>query len=61
MSVFSKQKLFCQVCGVSMETDFQRWGGRVCSKDCWEELQWRKNLSVMSLPYQPKASRKEES
>ena len=30
------------------------YGGRVCGKDCWDELSWRLTLSTMGKPYEPR-------
>ena len=56
MSVFSKQKYFCNACGVEFEEEFSKIIGRdwkVCSRDCLLEMQWRQYLSQMGKPYKP--------
>lgn len=60
MSIFSKMKAFCRACGTEMLTDFQEWGGQVCSRDCWQELQWRQHLSILGKPYKPDPRRCQE-
>lgn len=55
-SLGHKQKLFCQVCGKEFLHNFINgfYDGRVCSKDCWEELDWRRVLSIMGKKYYKK-------
>jgi len=49
--LFSKQRVFCNICGDEVETDFRNYDGRVCSLDCYKELEWRKTLSIMGKEY----------
>lgn len=53
MSIYTKQKVFCQTCGKQFETTFQSFGGEVCGRNCFEELQWRKILSNLGKEYYP--------
>ena len=53
MSIFSKQKAFCRACGKEMKTDFRQWGGEVCNRNCFKELEWRKCLSILGKEYKP--------
>ena len=61
MSLFSKQKVFCQICGEEMETNFQSWKGRVCGRKCGKELEWRRTLSIMGKEYYPDPRKDEDS
>lgn len=59
MTVFSLQRVHCQICGKEFETDFCGYGGygqgtECCSKACHDELKWRRILSVMGKPYHPR-------
>lgn len=54
MSLFSKQKTFCNVCGKYLFTDFQNYDGRVCNKKCSEELNYLKTLSILGKEYTPR-------
>jgi len=59
MSLFSLQKIRCQICGVEFETDFNCRGGygankECCGKPCHDELKWRRILAIMGKPYHPK-------
>lgn len=60
MSLYSKQKVFCQACGKEFETTFQSWDGRVCCKECFKELEWRKILSILGKQYYPNSNESEE-
>jgi hypothetical protein len=60
MGLFSKQKVYCQICGKEFETDFHSAssagygkGRPCCSKPCWEELEWRRTLALMGKEYMP--------
>ena len=59
MSLFSKQKFFCNACGKEMFcTSPSVMGGsflgwRVCSSECIREIRWRETLSIMGLEYYP--------
>lgn len=59
MSLFSKQKVFCNACGKEFETAFTEFDGQVCSRACDEELNWRRTLSAMGSVYYPKPVPKE--
>jgi len=54
-AIFSKQPIFCCVCGKKHSTD-----GIVCSTDCYIELEWRKALSILGEEYSedPRKKRK---
>jgi hypothetical protein len=44
----------CCICGTEM--DFHRAYGRVatcCGKQCHDEFEWRRTLSIMDKPYRP--------
>ena len=58
MSLFSKQKLFCNICGKEVEEEYDKIIGRnckVCSTECLEEFRWRDTLSMLGKEYRPKA------
>lgn len=55
MSLFSLMPVFCMVCGKEHTTNFFSYEGEVCSKECNEELNWRKTLSTLGKPYAPMA------
>jgi len=59
MSRFTKQKVFCNVCGKDFETSFGLYGGVVCGSDCFNELEWIKTLSIMGREYRPQPEKKE--
>jgi hypothetical protein len=56
MSIFVKQKCFCNICGLEFMTDFQSYGGRVCGSECWGELKWRETLAILGKDYVPQES-----
>ncbi len=63
MSLWSKQKLFCNICGKEMLVEIPTCPGRgckVCSKECLSEFLWRETLSIMGKPYKPKDEGKKE-
>jgi hypothetical protein len=56
--IFSIQKLFCQICRVEFETDFNLRGGygankSCCNKKCFREWQWRRALAIIGKDYYP--------
>ena len=53
MSIFSKQWVFCRECGVQFETDFKVYKGEVCSTECFYQLRWKKDLSILNAPFKP--------
>lgn len=55
--MFTVQELYCNGCGKLFQTDFRRWNGRVCSAACWTELEWRRSLSILRVPYEPDPGR----
>jgi len=54
MPLFSKQKVFCNICGTEFLTNFFEYEGRVCGQECYKELDWRQTLSLMGKEYYPK-------
>jgi hypothetical protein len=52
MSLFKKQPMVCCMCGQRFMSDFNLYGGCVCSLDCLEEFQWRKTLYIMGKTYE---------
>jgi len=51
--LFSKQEVFCQGCGGKFETIFRTYGGKVCSQECFEIIEWKKTLSILGKEYYP--------
>jgi hypothetical protein len=50
----------CCVCGNDM--DWMTRYGRVascCSKECYDEFEWRQTLAIMKKPYKPRPQKKE--
>ncbi len=54
MTIYSKQITYCMACGKEMRTDFTLWKGQVCDKECFEEIEWRKILSMLGKEYYPR-------
>lgn len=57
VSLYSKQKLFCNICGTEIFENLINMIGReckVCSAECLEEYQWRYALSLMGKEYRRK-------
>jgi hypothetical protein len=56
MSLFSEFMLFCQICAKEFDASKDGYGksNTCCSKDCWEEREWRYILHVMGKPYRPR-------
>jgi len=57
MRIYSKQKVFCNSCGVEMLTELPDVIGRelrVCSMDCLREMKWRQYLSNIGKEYKPR-------
>jgi hypothetical protein len=57
---FSKQIVYCNVCGTKMSTEIAQLGkfdGRFCSMDCLREFEWRRTLSLMGKEYYPKPNK----
>lgn len=50
--LFTVCETSCCICTSRMDFN-HRYGsdGCCCSKDCYEELNWRKSLSVLGQPY----------
>lgn len=58
MSLYSKQKLFCNCCGIEMFVEYHGikiMGSKfkVCSRVCLREISWRETLSIMGKEYYP--------
>jgi len=58
MSLYSKQKLFCNCCGIEMFVEYHGvnvMGSKfkVCSRVCLREIRWRETLSIMGKEYCP--------
>jgi hypothetical protein len=59
MSLYSKQKFYCNSCGREMFCEasgvmgskFLGW--RVCSEKCVREIRWKETLSIMNKEYYP--------
>ncbi|OGM09292.1 hypothetical protein A2Z67_05115 [Candidatus Woesebacteria bacterium RBG_13_36_22] len=61
--MWSKQELYCNVCGHKMLVEIPNQMGRnckVCSSKCLDEFQWRETLSIMGKPYHPRGLQAEE-
>ena len=58
--MFSKQKVFCNGCGKEFETTFGSYGGHVCSRKCYDDMEWKRTLSILGKEYYPK-TRKENN
>ncbi len=60
MALYSKQKLFCCVCGKEWEASAGYCEGNfdqgTCSKHCFREKEWRKTLSILGHEYYEKYS-----
>jgi len=57
--MFTKQKVFCNNCGKEFEANFQSYKGIVCSKECFEDLDWKKTLSILGKEYYPRSKKKD--
>ncbi len=54
MSFYSKQKIFCNACGIEMFQEIPAVYGKnfkVCSAECNLEMNWRYTLSIMNQEY----------
>jgi len=56
--MYSKQKIFCNACGVEMFKEIPRViggysGFKVCSQACIREMRWREALSILGNEYRP--------
>lgn len=53
--MFSKQDLFCSICGIKFMADVcAAWNGfkyAVCSEQCFYEKKYRETLSTINKPY----------
>lgn len=50
----SKQLVYCSSCGAPMQRSFVACGYTfVCDRDCWQELEWRRVLSILDKEYYP--------
>lgn len=60
--IYSKQKIFCNCCGLEMFEEIPRvmggqyFGFKICSKKCAKEMRWRETLSIMNKEYYPDPS-----
>lgn len=59
MSLFSKQPMRCNNCGTELETNFQDWDGRFCSRYCNDEYRRKRVLALMGKPYEPRRAESE--
>ncbi len=53
MSLFSKQKLICCICGKPFSTTADKifWNHGSCSNKCLKEKNWREVLSILGKEY----------
>lgn len=54
MSFYSKQDVFCPICGKLNKSEICR--GRFflfCDVKCWREFEWRETLSTLGKEYYP--------
>jgi len=52
MNIFSEQEVYCRTCGKKFKTNFSMfYGGEVCNKECFDELEWKKTLALMGKGY----------
>ena len=52
--IYSKQKIFCNACGIEILSEFPKIIGRqfkVCSMKCLKEIEWRNTLSIINQEY----------
>lgn len=61
MARLTLMNVFCNACGTEISTDFQHFGGKVCSMECFREFQWRKTLSMLGIEYYPDPRKEEDS
>ena len=54
-------KAYCNNCGKELQTDFNRFDGRVCDQKCHDGLEWKKVLALMGSPPQPMPKKEELS
>ncbi len=55
MSLFSKQKFYCNACGKEINKAVEDpYGITVCGKECYEEIEWRRVLSIHGKEYYPR-------
>jgi len=57
--LFSFQEYYCVICGVLHSQNFNNKGSYgkdkcCCSKECYEEWEWRKTLAILGKPYRPR-------
>lgn len=53
-NTFTKQQIYCCICGQKFFTDFMFCGGYVCSPKCKTEYEWRTSLYITGTSYRPK-------
>lgn len=55
MIVATRLDCRCSICGCDMDYE-NRYGREACccSKDCWQEFDWRFTLSILGKPYRPR-------
>lgn len=54
LSLFSKQKQFCPICGMEFEAELSWNKPRLCSPKCKKEFEWRATLSIRGDEYTPR-------
>ncbi len=56
MNPHTQQEIFCNICRTLVDTtkNILSWQGRVCSQQCFLELEWRLHLSMLGVEYRPK-------
>jgi uncharacterized protein YfaQ (DUF2300 family) len=48
----SQQIVYCSACGAKMQRSFVACGYTfVCDRACYQELEWRRVLSILGKPY----------
>jgi len=55
MSLFTKQPMFCCICGTEIMFDFNYRGIPICDVQCWDEYQRRKSLYILGKKYYVKS------
>jgi len=54
MALFTKQELYCCVCGKKFMSDFNLYGGKVCSQACLQEYNFKYSCMITNKEYKPR-------
>jgi hypothetical protein len=61
MKLFKRQPIICCICGKQFYSNFDSYGGFVCSSECRSEYEWRRTLYISGKDYVEEEEKNKDS